>query len=151
MCAARSGACPVLFHRPNSLCSGEQSTGLPVLFPCAQLQVSSNQGGHGGKKKKNYFFKHPVVMLCLPLQQPQLLTFFLPLCSWHSLHRAPAWVTLTAETLSPAMCAVCLAGLCTCLGSFLAGVMDVANKSWGLSVLSSCTTFNSMFLLHPLI
>lgn len=103
------------------------------------------------KKKKNYFFKHPVVMLCLPLQQPQLLTFFLPLCSWHPLHRAPAWVTLTAETLSPAMCAVCLAGLCTCLGSFLADVMDVANKSWGLSVLSSCTTFNSMFLLHSLI
>lgn len=36
-------------------------------------------------------------------------------------------------------------------GSFLASVMDVANDSWGLSILSSCTRFNSMFLHQPLI
>lgn len=57
MRAARSGACPVLFHRPNSLCSGEQGMGLPVPFPCAQLRVSPNQGGHRGKKEKNVFLQ----------------------------------------------------------------------------------------------
>lgn len=46
---------------------------------------------------------------------------------------------------------VCCVGLCSCLGSFLASGMDVANKSWGLSILSSCTTFNAVFLLQPLI
>lgn len=58
------------------------------------------------KKKKNYFFRHLVVMLRLLLHQPQLLVFFPALCSCHPVHCAPACVTLTAQTLSPTVCAV---------------------------------------------
>lgn len=139
----------MLFHRLNSSCRGEEGTGLPVPFPCAQLWMSPNQGGHRGKKEKKIFLQTScgdALSSSAPASAPRFLSSSvqLPPCALCSSLCHP-------HCTDPVTHCVCCVGLCSCLGSFLASGMDVANQSWGLSILSSCTTFNSMFLLQPLI
>lgn len=118
----------------------------PVLRHCkVQGLCSEAPVGNEDVKKKNLSLEHPVVMLCLTLQQLHA-AFPSPLCvqPLYATHCGPPHKPIR-RTSAPG---VPRKGLSS-ISQFCANVMDVTNKNnSGHGVLNS-TALSSVFLLLP--